>query len=148
MHRMKKLHPMTRITCVSSSSALKKSLQGSSFGMWMHRFAIATDQVCQSLEHVLIRQNPGRLLYLWINNVRKGFVNTVLRVSTVLNWASLVLWISYLSALFLLIRRGKHKSSASCRASEKNSCNAAEECIYWKKHRNINAVIEPEIGKY
>lgn len=71
-------------------------------------FAIATDQVCQSLEHVLIRQNPGRLLYLWINNVRKGFVNTVLRVSTVLNWVSLVLWISYLSALFLLIRRGKH----------------------------------------
>ena len=90
-------------------------------------FAIATDQVCQSLEHVLIRQNPSRLLYLWINNVRKGFVNTVLRVSTVLNWASLVLWISYLSVLFLLIRRGKHKSSASCRASEKNSCNAAEE---------------------
>lgn len=90
-------------------------------------FAIATDQVCQSLEHVLIRQNPSRLLYLWINNVRKGFVNTVLRVSTVLNWASLVLWISYLSALFLLIRRGKHKSGASCRASEKNACNAAEE---------------------
>ena len=90
-------------------------------------FAIATDQVCQSLEHVLIRQNPGRLLYLWINNVRKGFVNTVLRVSTVLNWASLVLWISYLSALFLLIRRGKHKSGASCRLSEKNTCNAAEE---------------------
>ena len=90
-------------------------------------FAIATDQVCQSLEHVLIRQNPSRLLYLWINNVRKGFVNTVLRVSTVLNWASLVLWISYLSALFLLIRRGKHKSGDSCRASEKNSCNAAEE---------------------
>lgn len=90
-------------------------------------FAIATDQVCQSLEHVLIRQNPGRLLYLWINNVRKGFVNTVLRVSTVLNWASLVLWISYLSALFLLIRREKNKSGDSCRASEKNSCNAAEE---------------------
>lgn len=90
-------------------------------------FAIATDQVCQSLEHVLIRQNPGRLLYLWINNVRKGFVNTVLRVSTVLNWASLVLWISYLSALFLLIRRGKHKSGDLCRASEKNACNAAEE---------------------
>lgn len=90
-------------------------------------FAIATDQVCQSLEHVLIRQNPGRLLYLWINNVRKGFVNTVLRVSTVLNWASLVLWISYLSALFLLIQREKHKSGASCRASEKNLCNAAEE---------------------
>lgn len=90
-------------------------------------FAIATDQVCQSLEHVLIRQNPGRLLYLWINNVRKGFVNTVLRVSTVLNWASLVLWISYLAALFLLIRRGKHKSGDSCRAAEKNSCNAAEE---------------------
>lgn len=90
-------------------------------------FAIATDQVCQSLEHVLIRQNPGRLLYLWINNVRKGFVNTVLRVSTVLNWASLVLWISYLSALFLLIRMGRHKSGDSCLASEKNSCNAAEE---------------------
>ena len=90
-------------------------------------FAIATDQVCQSLEHVLIRQNPSRLLYLWINNVRKGFVNTVLRVSTVLNWASLVLWISYLAALFLLIRRGKHKSGDSCRAAEKNSCNAAEE---------------------
>ena len=90
-------------------------------------FAIATDQVCQSLEHVLIRQNPGRLLYLWINNVRKGFVNTVLRVSTVLNWASLVLWISYLSALFLLIRRKKHKSGDSFRTSEKNSCNAAEE---------------------
>ena len=90
-------------------------------------FAIATDQVCQSLEHVLIRQNPSRLLYLWINNVRKGFVNTVLRVSTVLNWASLVLWISYLSALFLLIRRGKHKSGDSCRVSEKNSCNVAEE---------------------
>lgn len=90
-------------------------------------FAIATDQVCQSLEHVLIRQNPGRLLYLWINNVRKGFVNTVLRVSTVLNWASLVLWISYLSALFLLIQREKHKSGASCRVSEKNACNAAEE---------------------
>ena len=90
-------------------------------------FAIATDQVCQSLEHVLIRQNPGRLLYLWINNVRKGFVNTVLRVSTVLNWASLVLWISYLSALFLLIRREKHKSGDSFRTSEKNSCNAAEE---------------------
>lgn len=90
-------------------------------------FAIATDQVCQSLEHVLIRQNPGRLLYLWINNVRKGFVNTVLRVSTVLNWASLVLWISYLSALFLLIRRGKHKSGDSFRTLEKNSCNAAEE---------------------
>ena len=90
-------------------------------------FAIATDQVCQSLEHVLIRQNPSRLLYLWINNVRKGFVNTVLRVSTVLNWASLVLWISYLSALFLLIRREKHKSGASCWVSEKNSCNAAEE---------------------
>ena len=90
-------------------------------------FAIATDQVCQSLEHVLIRQNPGRLLYLWINNVRKGFVNTVLRVSTVLNWASLVLWISYLSALFLLIRRGKHKFGDLCRASEKNACNAAEE---------------------
>lgn len=90
-------------------------------------FAIATDQVCQSLEHVLIRQNPSRLLYLWINNVRKGFVNTVLRVSTVLNWASLVLWISYLSALFLLIRRGKHKSGDLCRASEKNACNAAEE---------------------
>lgn len=90
-------------------------------------FAIATDQICQSLEHVLIRQNPGRLLYLWINNVRKGFVNTVLRVSTVLNWASLVLWISYLSALFLLIRRGKHKSGDLCRASEKNACNAAEE---------------------
>lgn len=90
-------------------------------------FAIATDQVCQSLEHVLIRQNPGRLLYLWINNVRKGFVNTVLRVSTVLNWASLVLWISYLSALFLLIQREKYKSGASCRASEKNACNAAEE---------------------
>ncbi|MDO5592952.1 MAG: hypothetical protein Q4G57_08670, partial [Bacillota bacterium] len=90
-------------------------------------FAIATDQVCQSLEHVLIRQNPSRLLYLWINNVRKGFVNTVLRVSTVLNWASLVLWISYLSALFLLIRRGKHKSGDLFRTSEKNSCNAAEE---------------------
>ena len=90
-------------------------------------FAIATDQVCQSLEHVLIRQNPSRLLYLWINNVRKGFVNTVLRVSTVLNWASLVLWISYLSALFLLIRREKHKSGDLCRASEKNACNAAEE---------------------
>ena len=90
-------------------------------------FAIATDQICQSLEHVLIRQNPGRLLYLWINNVRKGFVNTVLRVSTVLNWASLVLWISYLSTLFLLIQREKHKSGASCRVSEKNSCNAAEE---------------------
>ena len=90
-------------------------------------FAIATDQVCQSLEHVLIRQNPERLLYLWINNVRKGFVNTVLRVSTVLNWASLVLWISYLSALFLLIRREKHKSGDSFRTSEKNSCNAAEE---------------------
>lgn len=90
-------------------------------------FAIATDQVCQSLEHVLIRQNPGRLLYLWINNVRKGFVNTVLRVSTVLNWASLVLWISYLSALFLLIQREKHKSGDSFRTSEKNSCNAAEE---------------------
>ncbi len=90
-------------------------------------FAIATDQVCQSLEHVLIRQNPGRLLYLWINNVRKGFVNTVLRVSTVLNWASLVLWISYLSALFLLIRREKHKSGDSFRTSEKNACNAAEE---------------------
>ena len=90
-------------------------------------FVIATDQVCQSLEHVLIRQNPSRLLYLWINNVRKGFVNTVLRVSTVLNWASLVLWISYLSALFLLIQREKYKSGASCRASEKNSCNAAEE---------------------
>lgn len=90
-------------------------------------FAIATDQVCQSLEHVLIRQNPERLLYLWINNVRKGFVNTVLRVSTVLNWASLVLWISYLSALFLLIQREKHKSGDSFRTSEKNSCNAAEE---------------------
>ena len=90
-------------------------------------FAIATDQVCQSLEHVLIRQNPSRLLYLWINNVRKGFVNTVLRVSTVLNWVSLVLWISYLSALFLLIRRGKHKSGDLCRASEKIACNAAEE---------------------
>ena len=89
-------------------------------------FAIATDQVCQSLEHVLIRQNPSRLLYLWINNVRKGFVNTVLRVSTVLNWASLVLWISYLSALFLLIRREKHKSGDSFRTSEKNACNAAE----------------------
>ncbi len=83
-------------------------------------FAIATDQVCQSLEHVLIRQNPGRLLYLWINNVRKGFVNTVLRVSTVLNWASLVLWISYLSALFLLLQREKHKSGDSFRTSEKN----------------------------
>lgn len=90
-------------------------------------FAIATDQVCQSLEHVLIRQNPSRLLYLWINNVRKGFVNTVLRVSTVLNWASLVLWISYLSALFLLIQREKHKSGDSFRTSEKSSCNAAEE---------------------
>lgn len=90
-------------------------------------FAIATDQVCQSLEHVLIRQNPSRLLYLWINNVRKGFVNTVLRVSTVLNWASLVLWISYLSALFLLIQREKHKSGDSFRTSEKNSCDAAEE---------------------
>ncbi len=44
-----------------------------------------------------------------------------------LNWASLVLWISYLSALFLLIQREKHKSGASCRVSEKNTCNAAEE---------------------
>ena len=73
-------------------------------------FAIATDHVCQSLEHILIRQNPKRLLYLWINNVRKGFVNTVLRVSTLLNWASLILWITYLAALLWLIHDSRQKN--------------------------------------
>ncbi len=73
-------------------------------------FAIATDQVCQEIEHVLVHQNLTRLLHLWVNNVRKGFVNTVLRVSTVLNWASLVLWTLYitlLGRLALRVRREK-----------------------------------------
>ncbi len=63
------------------------------------QFSVATDKVCRSLESVLVHQKPGRLLYLWVNNLRKGFVNTVLRVGTVLNWAALVLWICYAALL-------------------------------------------------
>ncbi len=63
------------------------------------QFSVATDKVCRSLESVLVHQKPGRLLYLWANNLRKGFVNTVLRVGTVLNWAALVLWICYAALL-------------------------------------------------
>lgn len=84
-------------------------------------FAIATDHVCQSLEHILIRQNLKRLLYLWINNVRKGFVNTVLRVSTLLNWASLILWITYLSALLWLIHGSRHKDSDGRQRNERSA---------------------------
>jgi hypothetical protein len=72
-------------------------------------FAIETDKVCQELEKVLLHQNLGRLFYLWINNVRKGFVNTVLRVNTVLNWASLVLWIVYLALSIGGITRCRHR---------------------------------------
>ena len=74
-------------------------------------FAIATDAVCQEIEHVLVHQNPARLLHLWVNNVRKGFVNTVLRVSTVLNWAALVLWGIYIA---LLCRMAWHVKSGKC----------------------------------
>lgn len=79
-------------------------------------FAIAADAVCQELEHVLVHQNPARLVHLWVNNVRKGFVNTVLRVSTVLNWASLMLWGLYIGLLGRLaygIRNGMRKTSGS-----------------------------------
>lgn len=62
-------------------------------------FAIAEDTVCRELMQVLIHQNPKRLIWLWLNNIRKGFVNTVLRVTTVLNWASLVLWTGYIGLL-------------------------------------------------
>ncbi len=74
-------------------------------------FAIATDAVCQEIEHVLVHQNLTRLLHLWVNNVRKGFVNTVLRVSTVLNWAALVLWTIYIA---LLCRMMLHMRSGKC----------------------------------
>ena len=101
-------------------------------------FAIATDHVCQSLERVLLHQNPKRLLYLWINNVRKGFVNTVLRVGAVLNWASLILWILYGTVFGRLIRnmRAKQKSmqkpaavfgkAASADSTSKNDTDDAD----------------------
>ena len=77
-------------------------------------FAIETDSVCKKLEKVLLHQHPGRLLYLWINNIRKGFVNTVLRVNTVLNWAALGLWIGYIALLAAGILRacGRHPLTA------------------------------------
>ncbi len=74
-------------------------------------FAIATDAVCQEIEHVLVHQNLTRLLHLWVNNVRKGFVNTVLRVSTALNWASLVLWTAYIALLCRLVLHLRRKKS-------------------------------------
>ncbi len=80
-------------------------------------FAIETDAVCQRLEKVLLHQDLSRLLYLWINNVRKGFVNTVLRVSTVLNWASLVLWVLYgvlFAAGIRMLRRHFNAADRSC----------------------------------
>ncbi len=74
-------------------------------------FAIATDAVCQEIEHVLVHQDLTRLLHLWVNNVRKGFVNTVLRVSTALNWASLVLWTVYIALLCRLVLHLRRKKS-------------------------------------
>ncbi len=99
-------------------------------------FAIAADEVCQELEHVLVHQNLTRLVHLWVNNVRKGFVNTVLRVSTVLNWASLVLWMFYIGLLGRLvygIRNGMRKASGS----DDDTRHSAEDNRFAKKGHSI-----------
>lgn len=77
-------------------------------------FSVAADQVCRELEKVLLHQQPGRLLHLWLNNLRKGLVNTVLRVGTVLNWAALLLWSTYAVLLLAGVLSGRGRGSRSC----------------------------------
>ncbi len=77
-------------------------------------FSVAADQVCRELERVLLHQQPGRLLHLWLNNLRKGLVNTVLRVGTVLNWAALLLWSAYAVLLLAGVLSGRGRGSRSC----------------------------------
>lgn len=77
-------------------------------------FSVAADQVCRELERVLLHQQPGRLLHLWLNNLRKGLVNTVLRVGTVLNWAALLLWSAYAALLLAGVLLGRGRESRFC----------------------------------
>ncbi len=92
------------------------------------QFSVATDKVCRSLESVLVHQKPGRLLYLWANNLRKGFVNTVLRVGTVLNWAALVLWICYAALLgAAAARRAAQEGSSAQEGSRSKEGSRAQE---------------------
>lgn len=76
---------------------------------------ILEDQVCKDLEHGLIQQNPSRLIHLWWGNFRKGFVNTILRVSPVLNWLSLALWGAYTAMIAILLVRGRRSSNVTVR---------------------------------
>lgn len=70
-------------------------------------FAQETDRVCTQMEKVLLHQDLKRFLYLWINNIRKGFVETVLRENRILNWGALFLWALYLAGMALLWRNRK-----------------------------------------
>lgn len=67
------------------------------------------DKVCRNLMGVLVHQDPQRLLRLWWGNFRKGFVNTVLRVSPLFNWISLILWLGYVCLIAVLLRQDRSR---------------------------------------
>lgn len=97
-------------------------------------FSVAADQVCRELEGVLLHQQPGRLLHLWLNNLRKGLVNTVLRVGTVLNRAALLLWSAY--AVLLLAGVLSVRGRGAGPAAESFSCRGWCSWERWSMRRS------------
>lgn len=67
------------------------------------------DGLEKELRNCLLRQDREKFFNLWLQNIRKGFVNTVLKVGHTANWAALVLYIVF---FILLAAQGMRKKDA------------------------------------
>ena len=63
------------------------------------------DEICGKMSHALLGRNMGRIFKVFIYNSAKGFINSILRMNSVLNWAALALYVLYI--MFMIKIRKK-----------------------------------------
>lgn len=75
-------------------------------------YALAVDLVETKLRNGLLHQDLSRLAVVWIRNIRKGFVNSILRAGALLNMAAAALYAVYIALLVLLLLRRDRSGAA------------------------------------
>ena len=66
--------------------------------------ALSFDEICGRMSHVLIGRNMRRMFRVFVFNSMKGFINSVLRMNSILNWAAMVLYGIYAGLMYRIKR--------------------------------------------
>ena len=63
------------------------------------------DEICGKMSHALLGRNMGRIFKVFIYNSAKGFINSILRMNSVLNWVALALYVLYIMSMIKIRKR-------------------------------------------